>query len=402
MRSRHVRKSLLPNTHAARGASAAVLAALCLTAIAGCSSSDGGSSQPQPTPTAVVSLRYPQFPPIPEPPAEASNPPTMAKLELGTYLFFDPRLSTSGRTACNNCHVFNTSFQDNLVKPRPDTSQGDDFFTLKRNTESLFNIVYRDDFFRDGKVTELAPSLVEPWVEDNQQLGKTHELAAEHLTEILRGIDGYKKLFRDAFDLDIDTAEPEEVFDHAGQAFAVWVRQIVSRNSPFDRWNAGDDTAIDESAQRGAALFAGKAGCFVCHTGPNFTDNKFHNVSSAQLLEDGSRDDEGRYVVTGVEADRGKFQTPTLRHASRTTPYFHDGSRATLLDVIRHFNDGAPGDPNRDPVLGRPLGLTDDEMLDLISFVRSLRGESVVLWGPKSPLYTQAEVDELQRDLLPK
>lgn len=381
----------------------ALLAALCATIVAGCSS-DGGSSNPtpQPTPTAALTLRYPQFPPMPEPPDDPANPTSMVKLELGTYLFFDPRLSTSGRTACNNCHVFNTSFQDNLVKPRPDTSQGDDFFTLKRNTESLFNIVYRDDFFRDGKVTELAPSLVEPWVEDNQQLGKTHELAAEHLTEILRGIDGYKKLFRDAYGIDIDTAEPHEVFDTAGLAFAVWVRQVVSRNAPFDRWNAGDDTAIDESAQRGAALFAGKAGCFVCHSGSNFTDNKFHNVSSALLLDDGSRDDEGRSVVTGLEADRGKFQTPSLRHAARTTPYFHDGSRATLLDVIKHFDSGAGSDPNHDPVLGRALGLTSDEMLDLISFIRSLRGESVVLWGPKSPLYTQAEVDELQRDLLPR
>ena len=384
--------------------SASVLGvALCLIVVAGCSSSDGGSpaQQPQPSPTAVT-LRYPQFPPLPEPPADPANPPTMAKLELGTYLFFDPRLSGSGFTACNNCHVFNTSFQDNLVKPRPDTSRGDDFFTLKRNTESLFNIVYRDDFFRDGKVTELGPSLVEPWVEDNQQLGKTHELAAEHLTEILRGIDGYKKLFREAYDLDVDAAEPHEVFDTAGLAFAVWVRQVVSRNSPFDRWNAGDDTAIDESAQRGAALFAGKAGCFVCHTGANFTDNGFHNVSSATLLEDGSRSDEGRFLVTGLEADRGKFQTPSLRHASRTTPYFHDGSRGTLLDVIRHFDAGAGSDPNHDPVLGRPLGLSDDEMLDLISFIRALRGESVVLWGPKSPLYTQDEVDELQRELLPR
>lgn len=380
----------------------AVVAALCLTIVAGCSS-DGGSSnqQPQPSPAAVT-LRYPQFPPMPEPPVDPANPPTMAKLELGTYLFFDPRLSGSGFTACNNCHVFNTSFQDNLVKPRPDTSQGDDFFTLKRNTESLFNIVYRDDFFRDGKVAELAPSLVEPWVEDNQQLGKTHELAAEHLTEILRGIDGYKKLFRHAYDLDIDSAEPHEVFDAAGLAFAIWVRQVVSRNAPFDRWNAGDDTAIDASAQRGAALFAGKGGCFVCHTGANFTDNRFHNVSSAVVREDGSRSDEGRFLVTGIEADRGRFQTPSLRHASRTTPYFHDGSRGTLLDVIRHFDAGAASDPNHDPVLGRPLGLTDDEMLDLIAFIRSLRGESVVLWGPKSPLYTQAEVDELQRELLPK
>jgi cytochrome c peroxidase len=402
MSSRSVPRSVPATPRTLHGTTCALLVALCLTTAAGCSSDGGSNPQPQPTPTAAVSLRYPQFPPMPEPPSDPANPPTMAKLELGTYLFFDPRLSGSGRTACNNCHVFNTSFQDNLVKPRPDTSQGDDFFTLKRNTESLFNIVYRDDFFRDGKVTELAPSLVEPWVEDNQQLGKTHELAAEHLTEILRGINGYKKLFRDAFGLDIDTAEPKEVFDHAGMAFAVWVRQVVSRNSPFDRWNAGDDTAIDESAQRGAALFAGKAGCFVCHTGPNFTDNGFHNISSAVLQEDGSRDDEGRSIVTGLEADRGKFQTPSLRHASRTTPYFHDGSRATLLDVIKHFDAGAGSDPNHDPVLGRPLGLSGDEMLDLIAFIRSLRGESVVLWGPKSPLYTQAEVDELQRDLLPK
>jgi cytochrome c peroxidase len=381
---------------------APLAAALSLAVAAGCSS-DGGSSTatPQPSPTAV-SLRYPQFPPMPEPPDDPANPTSMVKLELGTYLFFDARLSGSGFTACNNCHVFNTSFQDNLVKPRPDTSRGDDFFTLKRNTESLFNIVYRDDFFRDGKVTELAPSLTEPWVEDNQQLGTTHELAAEHLTEILRGIDGYKKLFRDAYDLDIDRAEPKEVFDTAGLAFAIWVRQVVSRNAPFDRWNAGDDTAIDASAQRGAALFAGKAGCFACHTGPNFTDNGFHNISSATFLEDGTRDDEGRSDVTGREQDRGKFQTPSLRHASRTSPYFHDGSRATLLDVIKHFNAGAGGDPNHDPLLGQPLGLSDDEMLDLIAFIRSLRGESVVLWGPKSPLYTQAEVDELQRELLPK
>ena len=193
------------------------------------------------------------------------------------------------------------------------------------------------DFFRDGKVTELAPSLVEPWVEDNQQLGKTHELAAEHLTEILRGIEGYKPLFRDAYGLDLDTATPTEVFDTAGLAFAVWVRQVVSHDSPFDRYNAGDDAAIDDSAKRGAALFAGPAGCFVCHTGPNFTDNGFHNVSSATFLEDGTRDDEGRFIVTGREEDRGRFQTPTLRHVSRTTPYFHDGSRATLLDVVRHF-----------------------------------------------------------------
>lgn len=186
------------------------------------------------------------------------------------------------------------------------------------------------------------------------------------------------------------------------QAFAIWVRQVVSHDAPFDRFNAGDDAAIDDSAQRGLEIFTGKGGCFACHFGPNFTDDGFHNVSSSALLDDGSRDDEGRYDVTGREADRGRFQTPTLRHVSRSSPYFHDGSRATLLDVLRHFNEGAASDPNHDPIVGRPLNLNDDDLLDLIAFLRSLRGESVVLWGPKSPLYTQAEVDDLQRNHLPR
>ena len=380
-----------------------LLAVVGLSLALGCSGGGGSSpAAPQPSPTAAVALRYPQFPPIPEPPTDPANPPTMTKLELGTYLFFDPRLSGSGTTACNNCHVFNTSFQDNLVKPRPDTSQGTNFFTLKRNTESLFNIVYRKDFFRDGRLSDLAAAMIEPWVEDNQQLGTTHEAAAEHLTEILRGIPGYVSLFRDAYGLDIQTAAPDEVFNTAGLAFAIWLRQVVSHDAPFDRFNAGDDSAIDDSAKRGLALFNDRGGCFVCHTGANFTDKGFHNISSAPPGADGTRDDEGRYDITGLEQDRGRFQTPSLRHVSRTLPYFHDGSRATLLDVLRHFNAGAGSDPNHDPILGRPLGLSDDDLFDLIAFLGSLRGESVVLWGPKTPLYSQAEVDDLQQNRLPR
>jgi cytochrome c peroxidase len=367
----------------------------------GCSSGGGSGLAPQPSPTAVA-LRYPQLPPLPEPPADPANPPTMAKLELGTDLFFDPRLSGTGFTACNNCHVFNTSFQDNLVKPRPDTSRGADFFTLKRNTESLFNIVYRKDFFRDGRLHDLAPSLNEPWIEDNQQLGKTREEAAAHLSQILRGIPGYVSLFRKAYDLDIESAPPEQVFDTAGLALAIWVRQVVSRNSPFDRFNAGEDDAIDEAAKRGVQIFTGRGGCTACHVGANFTDNGFHNIGTSPPREDGTRADEGRFDVTGRDEDRGRFQTPSLRHVSRTSPYFHDGSKATLLDVLHHLNESTGIDPNHDLLAGVPLGLSEDDLLDLIAFLRALRGESVVLWGPKSPLYTQAEVDELRRNLLPR
>ena len=378
--------------------------ALVLSLVAAC---DGGSSGtqsaagPAPTPAAVT-LRYPFLPPMPDPPADPQNPPTMEKLELGTYLFFDARLSGSGFTACNNCHVFNTSFQDNLNMPRPDASRGADFFLLPRNTESLFNIVYRKDFFRDGRLSNLSRAMTEPWIEDNEQLGTTRELAAAHLAGILRGIHGYVDLFQRAFGADIRALEPEQVFDLAGNALAVWVRQLVSRDSPFDRFNAGDDQAIDDHAKRGAEIFTGRGGCVACHAGPNFTDNGFHNLSTDPPDASGARKDEGRFLVTHVEADRGKFQTPTLRHVSRTSPYFHNASAPTLLDVLRHLNAGAAEDPNHDPLVGRPLGFSDDDMFDLISFLRALRGESVVLWGPKGPLYLQKDADELQRSGLPQ
>jgi len=379
------------------------VATLVITAAA-CAGGGGSTVAPTPTPTstpAVAALRYPILPPMSDPPVDPANPPTLEKLELGTYLFFDARLSGSGFTACNNCHVFNTSFQDNLNMPRPDTSRGADFFLLPRNTESLFNIVYRKDFFRDGRLSNLSRAMNEPWIEDNEQLGPTRELAAAHFAEIVRAIPGYVRLFERAFGQDVRAIEPEQVFDLAGDALAVWVRQVVSRDSPFDRFNAGDDGAIDEHAKRGAEIFTGRGGCTACHLGANFTDNGFHNLSTDPPDATGVRKDEGRFMVTQVDADRGKFQTPSLRHVSRTSPYFHNASAPTLLDVLKHLNGGAAEDPNHDPRVGRPLGFSEDDMFDLISFLSALRGESVVLWGPKGPLYLQKDVDELQRDLLP-
>jgi cytochrome c peroxidase len=381
-----------------------VIAILLPVAVWACGGSSGGSSPvaaPSPTPAALT-LRYPLLPPMPETPIDPGNPPSMEKVELGTYLFFDPRLSGSGSTACNNCHVFNTSFQDNLIRPRPDTSRGTDFFLLPRNTESLLNIVYRKEFFRDGRLPDLTRAMTEPWVEDNQQLAPTREAAAERLTQILRGIPGYAELFKRAFDADLVSAAPGEVIDLAGKALAVWVRQVKSSASPFDRYNAGDDSALGDAAKRGAEIFATRGRCLACHNGPNFTDNGFHNLSTSPPDQAGVRADEGRYAVTHLEADRGRFQTPSLRHVSRTSPYFHDGSRPTLLDVLKHLNAGAADDPNHDPLVGRPLGLDDADLLDLIAFLRSLRGESVVLWGPNGPLFTQKEVDALQRDGLPR
>ena len=343
-------------------------------------------------------LRYPQFPPLPRPPREADNPPTPARRNLGAELFFDTRLSGSGFTACNNCHVYNTNWQDNLVKPRPDTSQGTTFFTLPFNTESLLNIVYRPYFFRDGRHTDIGHAFTEPWIEDNQQLGKTLPLAAVKLASLLRERPGYVARFKRAFRQDIRTLEDEAVFDLAGKALAVFARQIVTRESPFDRWNASRGR-ISADAEKGIALFTGKAGCARCHTGPNFSDGSFHNVSTSLPGQDGVRPDEGRAQVTGDPADGGKFLTPTLRQVVMTSPYFHSGVAGTLSDVIDHLDADTGLDPNHDPLVGQALGLTAVEKFQIYAFLKTLLSSPTIVRGPTGKICDDAAVAALRAQL---
>jgi cytochrome c peroxidase len=349
-------------------------------------------------PAAAGELRHPQFPPLPRAPRDPVNPPTPARRNLGAELFFDTRLSGSGFTSCNNCHVFNTSWQDNLVKPRPDTSQGTDFFTLPFNTDSLLNIVYRDFFFRDGRTDDLGHAFSEPWIEDNQQLGKTRPDAAAALAAILRSKPGYVTRFRRAFARDIRALPDEQVFDLAGLALAVFARELTTRDAPFDKWNRGRGT-IPDAAVRGVELFVGKAGCVRCHVGPNFTDNGFHNIGTSPPREDGTRADEGRARVTGRPEDGGKFLTPTLRQVVMTSPYFHDGSALTLLDVLNHLDAGTGADPNHDPMVGAPLGLTAEEKWQLYAFLKTLRGPTRMARGPTGRLCSEAAVATLRAGL---
>ena len=351
-----------------------------------------------PSLAAAHDLRYPQLPPLPAPPRDPANPPTPARRNLGAELFFDQRLSGSGTTACNNCHVFNTNWQDNLVKPRPDTSRGADFFTLPFNTESLIDIVHRPAFFRDGRTTDLGHAFTEPWIEDNQQLGTTRAAAATKLASILRAHPGYVTRFRRAFRQDIGTISDDAVFELAGHALAVFARQLVTRASPFDRWNAGRGK-ISADAEAGVALFVGRAGCIGCHFGPNLSDGLFHNVSTSPPREDGTRADEGRARVTGDPADGGKFLTPTLRQVVTTSPYFHDGGAATLSDVLEHLNTKSGDDPGHDPIVGRPLGLTAQEKFQLYQFLKTLWSPPVVVRGPTGKVCDDAAVAALRANL---
>ncbi len=153
----------------------------------------------------------------------------------------------------------------------------------------------------------------------------------------------------------------------------------MSRDAPFDAWNAGDDDAISDAAKRGAVLFTGKAQCALCHSGPLLSDFEFHNVSTSLPGPDGVRPDEGRFLVTGREEDRGKFLTPMLRSAAKTSPYLHDGSEVSIRTVIGNFSvaqwsprSGQRAGPAR---RGSPI----DEVDDLVQFIKSLDGAPIPL-----------------------
>jgi cytochrome c peroxidase len=150
-------------------------------------------------------------------------------------------------------------------------------------------------------------------------------------------------------------------------ALASYVRTILSGNSAFDRYMGGDISALSVAEQSGLRLFTGKAGCANCHIGSNFTDERFHNTGA------GKGSDAGRFSVTGRLEDRGAFKTPSLRDAGLTPPYMHDGSLATLEDVIEFYDKGGRGNAQLDPDI-RPLHLTGQDKTALASFVRALNG----------------------------
>jgi cytochrome c peroxidase len=168
----------------------------------------------------------------------------------------------------------------------------------------------------------------------------------------------YRRSFRQAF-----SGAP--TMERMAQAIGAYERTIYSVDAPFDRFMAGDQAALSVPAQRGLKLFGGKARCGECHTGPNFTDEAFHSL--------GVSSDAGRGGVTGTAQDLGAFKTPTLREIARTGPYMHDGSLATLADVVDYYDRGCEPHPNLSSKIVK-LGLTVQEKGDLVAFLETLSG----------------------------
>ena len=267
------------------------------------------------------------------------NPLTKEKIELGKLLFFDKRLSKNDTIACASCHIPNLAFTDGQP-----VSTGIHRLQGGRSAPTAINRLFSAVQFWDGRAATLEDQSVGPFVSPVEHGFANHE----ELVAKINAIDGYKQLFQEVFGGEATTKR-------TGQAIASFQRTLLSGNSPFDQHNSGTDPkALSASAQRGLELFRGKALCFICHSGANFTDEKFHNLG---VDWDSEHVDLGRYVVTKAPKDMGAFKTPTLREILRTAPYMHDGRFGTLRQVIDFYDKGGIANPHKDPLI-QPLKLT--------------------------------------------
>lgn len=295
------------------------------------------------------------FPPTNEP---ASNPTTPEKVALGRLLFFDPILSESDEVACATCHHPDLGFGDG--RPTPAGAGG---VSLSRNAPTLWNVAYTQSLFWDGRLSSLEEQAMVPLTHaDEMAVGDPATMVAD-----LRAIPEYADLFRSAFGVEPGSITPE----HVTMALAAFQRTLISDDSPFDRYAAGDFNALTPQQRRGLAIFrSGATRCFECHGAPTFASDTFRVIGVGS-------DDPGR---AGVVADglQGAFKVPTLRNIALSAPYMHDGSMATLEAVIDFYREGGGRAHGFDKVdvFVNPFDLSEQERADLLAFLYALTDES--------------------------
>lgn len=277
--------------------------------------------------------------------------------DLGKALFFDPMLSRDSSVSCASCHKPEFAFADNTP-----TSKGVFGRSGNRNTPSAMNMADRNFYFWDGRAETLEQQALGP-IENPVEMDLPVSLAVKRLFQNER----YRNAFKNVYG-----KEPSR--DLLATAIANYERTLETSNSPFDLYMKGEDTTLfSESAKRGLKIFNDKAKCFDCHFGVDFTGND--QFRSLGLYNGKDLNDKGRFEVTKKETDLGRFKVPGLRNIAQTAPYMHNGMHKTLREVIDYYdepNKFVSNSINRDSLLNKPLGLTEEEKKDLETFLLSL------------------------------
>jgi cytochrome c peroxidase len=298
-------------------------------------------------------------------PIPATNLNYASKLKLGEQLYFDGRLSQNNAISCAFCHTPGLGFAD----PKQ-VSLGVDGKRGGRQAPTVYNTAFNPVQFWDGRAGSLEEQAIGPII-NPVEMAETYE----NVVKKLSALQGYRDQFQAVFGTGVSV-------QGIGEAIAAYERTIISTDSAFDKFILGDKTGMSEEAQRGMALFKGKARCILCHNGPNFTDNQFHNLGVPQVGP--MKEDLGRYYVTRQERDKGGFKTPTLRSIIETSPYMHDGVFKTLEEVVDFLNKGGGPNSHLSPLM-KPLGLKDQEKSDLIAFLNALTGKEIPFEFPELP-----------------
>jgi cytochrome c peroxidase len=368
-----------------------IAACLCAGVLGGAILAQGGPTEQESPPLGL--------PPVPIP---ADNPQTAAKVALGDKLFHDKRFSSTGEVSCATCHAEEKAFTDGPLK----VSEGIDKLTGTRNAPTVLNAVYMKTMFWDGRSPSLEDQSLHPFVNPVEMGLKDHE----PILEIVRTDPEYVEAFVTVF----DKTGPAITMKEVTRAIAAFERAQVFGDTPFDRWYfGGDEGAMTAVQKRGFDLFINEGRCVSCHrveqTQALFTDNRFHNIGvgindiqedapglahefmkaeytqsevDVEVLTDARTSELGRFAITRGFDDLGSFKTPTLRNIALTAPYMHDGSLATLRDVVVHYNNGGvtvEGDPVNDFLSGgiRPLNLGEEQIDDLVAFMEALTSPEV-------------------------
>jgi cytochrome c peroxidase len=334
---------------------------------------------------------------LPEVPIPADNPMTPEKIALGNKLFHDNRFSSTGDVSCATCHDAAKCFTDGPLK----TSEGIRKLTGTRNAPTVVNAAYFGAQFWDGRSPSLEDQSLHPFLNPVEMGLPDHE----PILAVVRSDADYTAAFQNVFGMSGKDITMTEVT----KAIAAFERTQVAANSPFDRWfYGGEPDALTARQKHGYDLFIQEGRCVSCHTIEQtqalFTDNRFHNIGvgingiqkdvpklageflhakatlsevDVKVLTDKRTSELGRFAVTRGFDQLGAFKTPTLRNVAVTAPYMHDGSLATLRDVVVHYKNGGvtnDGDPVNDFLSGgiRPLILSEQDIDDLVAFMTAL------------------------------